>query len=120
MWEIEKLKEYADVYGKAEAVMDAIAAKLRKEPEEAGKMEREMIRVIQETPMRDEYFIFYLSALIQLFPRAAPDNAVLQIKSLEAFAKAADGQATKIIIPSDIQGIAGLSKSIVEIAKENG
>ena len=54
MWEIEKLKEYADVYGKAEAVMDAIAAKLRKEPEEAGKMEREMIRVIQETPMRDE------------------------------------------------------------------
>ena len=32
MWEIEKLKEYADVYGKAEAVMDAIAAKLRKEP----------------------------------------------------------------------------------------
>lgn len=70
MWEIEKLKEYADVYGKAEAVMDAIAAKLRKEPEEAGKMEREMIRVIQETPMRDEYFIFYLSALIQLFPRA--------------------------------------------------
>ena len=51
---------------------------------------------------------------------AAPDNAVLQIKSLEAFAKAADGQATKIIIPSDIQGIAGLSKSIVEIAKENG
>lgn len=70
MWEIEKLKEYADVYGKAEAVMDAIAAKLRKEPEEAGKMEREMIRVIQETPRRDEYFIFYLSALIQLFPRA--------------------------------------------------
>lgn len=60
MWEIEKLKEYADVYGKAEAVMDAIAAKLRKEPEEAGKMEREMIRVIQETPMRDEYFIFYI------------------------------------------------------------
>ena len=43
-----------------------------------------------------------------------------RLKSLEAFAKAADGQATKIIIPSDIQGIAGLSKSIVEIAKENG
>ena len=51
---------------------------------------------------------------------AAPDYAVLQSKSLEAFAKAADGQATKIIIPSEIQGIAGLSKSIVEIAKENG
>ena len=38
MWEIEKLKEYADVYGKAEAVMDAIAAKLRKEPEEEALM----------------------------------------------------------------------------------
>ena len=57
---------------------------------------------------------------LRMLKEANPDNAVLQIKSLEAFAKAADGQATKIIIPSDIQGIAGLSKSIVEIAKENG
>ena len=57
---------------------------------------------------------------LRMLKEAAPDNVVLQIKSLEAFAKAADGQATKIIIPSDIQGIAGLSKSIVEIAKENG
>ena len=57
---------------------------------------------------------------LRMLKEAAPDNAVLQIKSLESFAKAADGQATKIIIPSDIQGIAGLSKSIVEIAKENG
>ena len=57
---------------------------------------------------------------LRMLKEAAPDNAVLQIKSLEAFAKEADGQATKIIIPSDIQGIAGLSKSIVEIAKENG
>lgn len=57
---------------------------------------------------------------LRMLKEAAPDNTVLQIKSLEAFAKAADGQATKIIIPSDIQGIAGLSKSIVEIAKENG
>ena len=57
---------------------------------------------------------------LRMLKEAAPDNAVLQIKSLETFAKAADGQATKIIIPSDIQGIAGLSKSIVEIAKENG
>lgn len=57
---------------------------------------------------------------LRMLKEAAPDNAVLQIKSLEAFAKEAEGQATKIIIPSDIQGIAGLSKSIVEIAKENG
>lgn len=50
---------------------------------------------------------------------AAPDAAVLQLKSLEAFAKAADGKATKIIIPSEIQGIAGLAKSIVEVGTEN-
>lgn len=50
---------------------------------------------------------------------ASLDEKVLQIKSLEAFAKAADGQATKIIIPSDIQGIAGLAKSISEVAGEN-
>ena len=50
---------------------------------------------------------------------AAADDAVLQLKSLEAFAKAADGQATKIIIPSEIQGIAGLVKSITEVAKDD-
>jgi regulator of protease activity HflC (stomatin/prohibitin superfamily) len=47
-----------------------------------------------------------------------PGNAVLQLKSLEAFAKAADGKATKIIIPSDIQGIAGLVKSLTEVAND--
>jgi len=54
-----------------------------------------------------------------MLKESAPDSAVLQLKSLEAFAKAADGKATKIIIPSEIQGLAGLSKSVVEIAKEN-
>ena len=49
---------------------------------------------------------------------AKPSDAVIQIKSLEAFAKAADGQATKIIIPSEIQGLAGLAKSVVEVAAE--
>ena len=53
---------------------------------------------------------------IRFVREAAPDEAVLKIKSLEAFAKAADGQATKIIIPSEIQGLAGLAKSVVEIA----
>lgn len=53
---------------------------------------------------------------IRYIREAAPDDAVLKLKSLEAFAKAADGQATKIIIPSEIQGIAGLAKSVVEIA----
>lgn len=47
-----------------------------------------------------------------------PGNAVLQLKSLEAFAKAADGKATKIIIPSEIQGIAGLVKSLTEVGSD--
>ncbi len=55
---------------------------------------------------------------LRMLKEAAPDDAVLQLKSLEAFAKAADGKATKIIIPSEIQSIAGLTKSITEIAKE--
>ena len=55
---------------------------------------------------------------IQLIKEAGADKAVITLKSLEAFAKAADGKATKIIIPSESQGIAGLTKSIVEVAKE--
>jgi regulator of protease activity HflC (stomatin/prohibitin superfamily) len=55
---------------------------------------------------------------LRMLKEAGPDAAVLQLKSLEAFTKAADGQATKIIIPSEIQGIAGLAKSVVEVSKE--
>lgn len=55
---------------------------------------------------------------IKYLNEAAPMNSVLQLKSLEAFEKAADGKATKIIIPSEIQGIAGLAKSLVEVGKE--
>ena len=53
---------------------------------------------------------------IRFIKDAGADNAVLQLKSLEAFAKAADGRATKIIIPSEIQGVAGLVKSLTEVA----
>lgn len=55
---------------------------------------------------------------LRYLKEASADEAVLQLKSLEAFAKAADGKATKIIIPSEIQGVAGLVKSITEIAKD--
>ena len=54
---------------------------------------------------------------IRFLKEAGADAAVLQMKSLEAFAKAADGKATKIIIPSDIQGLAGAVTSIAEMAK---
>lgn len=55
---------------------------------------------------------------IRFIKEAGADDAVIQLKSLEAFAKAADGKATKIIIPSEIQGLAGLVKSVAEVAKE--
>ena len=54
---------------------------------------------------------------IRLLNESAPSNQVLTIKSLEAFAKAADGKSTKIIIPSDIQGVAGLATSLSELVK---
>ena len=54
---------------------------------------------------------------IRFIKEAGADEAVLRIKSLEAFEKAADGQATKLIIPSDIQGIAGLAASLKEVIK---
>jgi len=55
---------------------------------------------------------------LSFLKEAKADEAVLTIKSLEAFAKAADGQATKIIIPSEIQGIAGLVKSMTEVGEK--
>ena len=56
---------------------------------------------------------------IRMIKEAGADQAVLQLKSLEAFAKAADGKATKIIIPSEIQSLAGLVTSVTEIAKKS-
>ena len=55
---------------------------------------------------------------IRMIREAGADQAVLTLKSLEAFAKVADGKSTKIIIPSDIQGIAGLASSLKEIITE--
>ena len=52
---------------------------------------------------------------IRFLKEAGADKAVLTIKSLEAFERAADGQATKIIIPSELQGLAGLVKSAKEV-----
>ncbi len=54
---------------------------------------------------------------IRFINEAAPNKEVIQLRSLEAFVKAADGKATKIIIPSDIQGLAGLVTSLTEVAK---
>ncbi len=57
---------------------------------------------------------------IRMLNEANASRQVIELKSLEAFAKAADGKATKIIIPSDIQGMAGLVSSVSEVAKSAG
>lgn len=60
-----------------------------------------------------------ISIGIRKINESNPSEAVIALKSLDAFVKAADGKATKIIIPSNIQGIAGLATSIQEVMKEN-
>ena len=55
---------------------------------------------------------------IRMLNEAAPGDAVIALRSLEAFAKAADGKATKIIIPSEIQGLAGLATSLKELVTD--
>lgn len=56
-----------------------------------------------------------LADSLELLNKAAPNDQVIRLKALEAFSKAADGKATKIIIPSEIQGLAGLTSSLKEI-----
>ena len=55
---------------------------------------------------------------LRMLKDAQPDSAVISLKSLEAFAKAADGKATKIIIPSEIQSLAGMATSLKELVVE--
>ena len=56
-----------------------------------------------------------LADSIKLLNEAAPTEQVIKLKSLEAFSNAADGKATKIIIPSEIQSLAGLATSFKEV-----
>ncbi len=55
---------------------------------------------------------------IRLINEAAPSDAVIKLKAMEAFSSAANGQATKIIIPSEIQSVAGLAAGLMESVKE--
>ena len=59
-----------------------------------------------------------MKAAYRLIREAGADQAVLTLKSFEALEKVADGQATKIIIPSELQNVAGLVKAAAEIAKD--
>ena len=103
---------------KASAILDAEAEK------QAAILRAEAKReaMIKEAEGQAEAILRVQQAQadgLRFLKEAAPDEAVLQLKSFEAFAKAADGKATKIIIPSEIQGIAGLTKSIAEVATES-
>ena len=90
---------------KQAAILRAEAEKEKRIKEAQGQAEA--IRTVQKATADGIRFV----------REAGADNAVLTIKSLEAFAKAADGRATKIIIPSELQGIAGLTKTIAEVAR---
>ena len=102
---------------KESAILDAEAEK------QAAilRAEAQKERMIKEAEGQAEAVLKVQSANaegIRMIREAGADEAVLTLKSLEAFAKAADGKATKIIIPSEIQGMAGLAKSLVEVAAD--
>lgn len=104
----EGQKESAILEAEAEkqaAILRAEAEKEKRIREAEGQAEA--IRVVQMANAEG----------IKFLKDAGADEAVLTIKKLEAFEKAANGNATKIIIPSEIQGVAGLTKSIGEVLK---
>ena len=90
---------------KQAAILNAEAEKQKRIKEAEGQAEA--IRTVQKATAEG----------IEFIKQAGADDAVLTLKSLEAFAKAADGRATKIIIPSELQGIAGLTTTIAEVAR---
>ncbi len=106
----EGKKESAILEAEAEKAAAILRAEAKKEAMiREAEGQAQAIRAVQQANAEG----------IQFLNEANPNPGVLQLKSLEAFAKAADGKATKIIIPSEIQGIAGLAKSVVEVgAKE--
>ena len=93
---------------KQTAILHAEAEKQRRIEEAQGQAEA--IRLVQEANAEG----------IRMLREAGADEAVLRLKSLEAFAKAADGKATKIIVPSDLAAMAGVVESVAEIAKGAG
>ena len=102
---------------KASAILDAEAEK------QAAilRAEAEKEKMIKEAEGKAEAILKVQQANadgIRFIKEAGADESVLTLKSLEAFGKAADGKATKIIIPSDIQGIAGLASSLKEIVSD--
>ena len=105
--EAEKQSEILRAEAEKQAViLRADAVRQQKILEAQG--EAESIQMVQTA----------LAEALERLNTANPNANVLTLKSLEAFAKAADGKATKIIIPSEIQGIAGLAASVKEIVSD--
>ncbi len=101
-------KEAAILAAQAEKEAAILAAEAKKEAQiREAEGEAEAILKVQTATAEG----------LRKLNEAAPTDKVIALKSLEAFEKAADGQATKIIIPSDIQSVAGLAASLKEIIK---
>ena len=102
----EGKKESQILTAEAEKQATILAAEADKEKQiKEAEGRAEAIRAVQQATADG----------IRMIKDAGADEAVLTIKSLEAFTQAADGKATKIIIPSQIQGIAGLANSLKEV-----
>ena len=92
---------------KQSAILRAEAAKEAKMREAEG--EAQAILTVQKAQAES----------IKLINEAAPEDGYITLKKLEAFGKAADGQATKIIIPSEIQGVAGLAEGVIQTVRSD-
>lgn len=106
----EGQKESAILRAEGEKASSILAAEAAKESTiRRAEGEAEAIMKVQQATAES----------IKLLNEAAPQKGVIAIKSLEAFQKAADGQATKIIIPSEIQSLAGLATAFKELVVED-
>ena len=106
----EGLKESAILEAQAEKEAAILRAEAKKEAaiREAEGQAEAILKIHQAT-----------AEGLRMLKEANPSLEVISLKSLEAFAKAADGKATKIIIPSEIQGLAGLATSLTELMKDD-
>ena len=105
----EGKKESLILEAEAEKQAEILRAEAKKEAQiREAEGQAEAIRKVQEATADG----------ITMLKNAGPDSGVISLKSLEAFERAADGKATKIIIPSQLQSLAGLVTSATELAKE--
>ena len=105
----EGQKESKVLEAEAQKQATILAAEAEKEKEiKEAEGKAEAIRAVQQATADG----------LRAIKEAGADDAVIKLKSLEAFAKAADGKATKIIIPSSIQSAAGLAEGIASTLKE--